>query len=96
MSTFSELFGGGAPASPIKSIQRGTATVASNATTNVTISAVNLSKSLVIVNAGPSSGGTYMFATLPAVLTSSTNLKLQRYDTASLSMTVEWQVVEYN
>lgn len=94
MSTFSGLFAG-APASPIKSIQRGTATVAANATVNVTISTIDMSKSLVLINAGVSAGNIFIAASMPAVLTSATNLKLQRYDGNSASVTVEWQVVEY-
>ncbi len=78
--------------SAIKSIQRGSNS-ANNTTTNVTISAVNMNKAIVLVSwaaSGTSSSG------CAAKLTTSTNLQIQFGGTAgSVGMTAEWQVIEY-
>lgn len=81
----------------IKKVQRGVATVAG--LTNVSITAVNLDKSYVIISKDSSlgfdSGGYYpKFVEVKAELTSSTNLALSTNSAAGPSNSVAWQVIE--
>jgi hypothetical protein len=77
----------------VKSVQRGTAVITSGGDVNVTISAVNMSKSTVTFNnAGNlSSSGSY---SVYAHLTTTTNLLLKS-STTSFTGTVAWEVVEF-
>lgn len=81
--------GGGG--SNIKSIQRGT-TLLNATTTNVSISAVDLTKSVVILSV-ESGGSGASFILAKGVLTTSTNLELDI--DASGYCTVYWQVIEF-
>ena len=100
MSTLSSIYGGG-----IKSIQRGSTLItAGTLTTNVTISAVDLSKTFVSSScqngtAGPTSSNRGDFAA-GGTLTSTTNLRVTRgglYGSTASSTpgSFEWEVVEY-
>lgn len=83
----------------IKSIQRGTTavTVSSGLTTvNVTISAVNTAKTMVFAESTFSSVSNGVMGSGYANLTTSTNLAVVAgANTASQSVSVHWQVVEY-
>jgi len=87
------------PASPIKSVQRGLLIIGYGYTPphNVTISSVDLGKSMLTF----SYGGAANDALTPEQmfwgrLTSSTNIRFDRYQTSSSSYyTIEWEVVEY-
>lgn len=83
--------GGGG--SNIKSIQRGTVTM--NAVTkDITISAVDLSKSIVQLTV--KSAGSAGADCITGELTSATNLKLASGTTGSGNSVVEWTVIEFN
>ena len=86
------LFGG------IKSVQRGEVTLqgagGSGTGQNVSISSVDMAKSVVIINY---SSGTADGGEAKAVLTTSTNLNIARQSvTSSTGTSVAWQVVESN
>lgn len=86
------LIGGG---SNIKSIQRGSSVV-SAISTDVTISAVDLTKAVVTLSFKSPIGGTYASKGLiRGGLTSATNLNLSISDSANFP-TVDWVIVEFN
>lgn len=75
----------------VKSIQRGTVSVAGNSTTNVTINAVDITKSVIVLAAFASDNADSV--TFYANLTTATNLALVHYAMSGFYAT--WQVVEY-
>jgi hypothetical protein len=75
----------------VKSIQRGTVSIAGNTTTNVTINAVDTSKSVIILATFASYNDDSV--TFHANLTTATNLALIYYAISGFYVT--WQVVEY-
>jgi hypothetical protein len=77
-------------ASIIKSLQRGTTTIPSGGTVNVTISSVNTAKAWVNL---PTTGGVSSGQEVYAQLTSSTNLAITA--AATISETVSWEVIEH-
>lgn len=80
--------------SPIKSIQRGVVSWAASpvqSTTNVTISAVDMDKSFVLIN-GYAANGQYTFE-VAVKLTDSTTLNCLKY--SQYSTVLNWEVVEY-
>jgi len=85
----------------VKSVQRGTVTMtapSSSATvsTSVTISAVDLSKSICLVSFKTSSGGFTSDAFITIQFNSSTELSLSTYATYSdTTQTAYWQVIEF-
>ena len=83
------LLGGGGG---IKNVQRGVVTAASNIT-NVTISAVDLSKSFVTFTMYSYVNGAYYYQTRVR-LTSATNLEFQ-INSFSNSLFYAWEVVEF-
>lgn len=86
----------GISGSNIKSIQRGTATMNST-TVNVAISAVDLTKAVVIVNfASLNANITDSEVSIKATLTSSTNLQLSNIVATYGIIVVSWTVIEFN
>lgn len=84
----SKLGGGG-----IKPVQRGAVASSTGEVINVTISPVDISKSFVVSSAKTSIAGA---ASAALQLTSGTNLRVAFSPPAGGgSITVEWQVVEY-
>ncbi len=90
-----DLFGGG-----IKSLQSGITTL-SSATTNITITNVDLTKSFVLISfkgtakASDDDGYAYSQGITKAVLTSSTNLELScRSQSSYYTTTVSWFIIE--
>ena len=87
------------PISPIKRIQRGQSSLTINSTTNVTITAVTLAKSFVLVRptGAQTTDGKEHAALSRGRLTSTTNLEL--FSRSPVSTTgeciVDWEVVEY-
>ncbi len=78
-------------------VQRGTSTIAGTNPLNVSISAVDTSKAIVLISARASGtvAQTANILHVTATLTSSTNLQLQRESTStSNTVTVSWQVIE--
>jgi hypothetical protein len=92
MSTLSQFAGSG-----IKSIQRGT-TTANSASQVATISAVDLTKSIVIATYR---NGYYLSSSInwsvsaSAALTSATALTVTRNSAATAMPVLDWQVIEY-
>lgn len=88
--------------SGIKSIQRGSASLAKAASTDVTINAVALDKTIVIVsqkNGYGGSSGAQSSTSIGARLTTTTNLALSngtsRYGSEDGNATIYYEVVEY-
>jgi len=91
-----EFFDGGVwkPVGGVKSVQRGEATIESgNQTINITISPVNPNKAFVNLNFVIADGS----MTLNAMLTSTTNLRINKAGTSQLSSPtgVAWEVIEF-
>lgn len=84
--------GGG---SNIKSIQRGSATIGAGLTyLDVTISNVDSTKTVVILNSDITSGALSQ-TLVRGVLTSNTNLRLSVGGTTSAINVVQWQIIEF-
>ena len=86
------------PTSPIKSVQRGLLTVGfgDSPPYNVTISSVDLGKSVLTFSYGNSSSTELRSDRLLwGRLTSSTNIRFDKYETAIIYYTIAWEVVEY-
>lgn len=85
------------PASIIKSVQRGSASIAGNDTTvDITISQVDLSKAVCHTYARiGSTNVNASVATFTAQLTSEVNLKVSRGSFVGTVTSIEWQVIEY-
>jgi hypothetical protein len=83
MSSLSSLVGAG-----IKSIQRGVQSLASNASEDVSIDAVDVDKSMLLTSASWSTGCP------KAVLTDSTTVTVSSY-TSHASTVLAWQVIEF-
>jgi len=77
--------------SSVKSIQRGQAS-AEGAELNITISAVNTAKSMVLIN---NIGQYTNYDAVSAVLTSSTNLRVYK-SMSGVATKIQWQVIEYD
>jgi hypothetical protein len=93
MSTLTQFVGG----SPIKSIQRGTITIAGNNTSaTATISSVNTSKSMVSF-LGSNTGGSGLFLLGRVGLTNATTVTATKHSTEGVSETVvSYEVIEFN
>jgi hypothetical protein len=80
----------------VNSIQRGTVSFPNDLTfhVNVTISAVDLSKSIVLINSTGVPSGDAGRIMLTARFTSPTNLRIER-GSPNGTATGDWQVVEY-
>lgn len=80
----------------IKSIQRGITTVDASSTLNITVSAVNMGKSLLLIDKYQIIGGGSTATTGGTVssLTSSTNIQVVN-SSASGGVLFSWQLVEY-
>lgn len=78
----------------IKSIQRGTLNFSGTTTTTVTISNVDITKSIVIVNISPVNGGFDNSMTCNAQITASNTITFNR-NSATTGAVVNWQVIEY-
>ena len=94
MSTLSQFASGG-----VKSVQRGITSSTSGALTNVTVSAVNLSKAFVSSSCRSGSmvapDNTYISASVHVSLTSSTNLQISTPpETVGAVPIVSWEIVE--
>ena len=77
----------------VVNVQRGTVVV--DATENVTISAVDMSKTIVLVNSSSEDGAGQRFGAT-AELTTSTNLRIKSFSNeTSNNAFVVWQVVEF-
>ena len=86
------------PQGIIKSVQRGLLTLDSGDAPphNVTISSVDLGKSMLTFSYGASSTATLTPERLLwGRLTSSTNIRFDRYDSTLFYHTIAWEVVEY-
>ena len=80
--------------SPIKSIQRGTTQNQATYSVNVTITAVDMSKSFISSSTINGTGGTGNLSQHASVrLTTPTNLLVQ--GTATTAITTAWEVIEY-
>lgn len=93
MSTLSQFSGGG-----IKSIQRGSSAGTSNRT--VTITAVDVNKSIVISNCSSGLRSAYYTASITdgCYLANSTTIQIvagERNGGNTANATVHWQVIEY-
>lgn len=88
-----------APGSVVKSIQRGTVTIAGNASVgNATISAVDPAKTEVrfLGTHISAAGGNVSLKSLPAILlTSGTNVRAQRYYQNEDPMIVSFEITEF-
>lgn len=87
-------------ASPIKSIQRGSSQIAvGQSSLTVTVSSVNLSKSMLVMNSRPTTGGagaSMEYGTVSGKIASSTSLSFSRASSsATYTANVEWELVEY-
>ena len=84
------------PASPIKSVQRGLLTVANIPPFNVTISPVDINKSVLTFSYG-ADVDTALTAEdlLWGRLTSSTNIRFDKYDPTYTGYTIAWELIEY-
>lgn len=79
----------------VKSIQQGTGTIAGTLTTNVTISAVDITKSIVIIyDRGVDAGATPAQYKVTAQLTTPTNILLTRTSTTNPG-SFSWLVIEF-
>ena len=87
----SSLGGGG-----IKSIQRGTAVVNASTTLNITVSAVDMGKSMLLIDKHQIIGGGSTASTggTVAALTSTTNIQVVNSSAAG-DVLFSWQLVEY-
>ena len=88
----------GFASSPIRSIQRGTITIAAAGATSATatISAVSTGKSMVLYRGFSTSGASFSFGTFPRVtLTSSTSVSAGIGSSAANNVLVDFEVVEY-
>jgi hypothetical protein len=100
MSTLTGLISGGGGGG-IKSVQRGTVTTDfNNTSTNVTISAVDLSKSFLVFSSATGSDADNNYrSNLRGRLTTTTNINFYRYavnTNSSLSYCfIAWEVIEY-
>lgn len=80
-------------ATGVKSIQRGITTYnVSSGAQNITIATVNLSKSFITFNQNITDD--FVYSTLRAQLTSTTNLELYR-NSGSGTVLVSWEVIEF-
>jgi hypothetical protein len=80
----------------IKSMQSGTATLGSGvATLTVPISEVNLSRAVVILTMNANTGTTPAEIMVRAMISDSTTVQLDR-SSGGNSVTVNWQVIEFN
>lgn len=80
----------------IKSIQRGTAVVNASTTLNITVSAVDMGKSMLLIDKHQIIGGgstPYTGGTV-AALTSTTNIQVANSSAAG-DVLFSWQLVEY-
>lgn len=80
----------------VKSVQRGVSTVGASATLNVTVSAVNMSKSVLLVDKHQIIGGGSTASTggTTSSLSSSTNIQIIN-NSAAGAILVAWQLIEY-
>lgn len=86
----------GLSGSNIKSIQRGSFVYSNKTTFNVTISSVDMSKSIVIVSTDSRTGSAGKNSVV-GNLTTSTNINFSTYYAdASFNNYVSWQVIEFN
>ena len=86
------------PTSPIKSVQRGLLTVGipDASPYNVTISSVDLGKSVLTFSYGANTTAALTSqGLLWGRLTSSTNIRFDKYRSAASNYTIAWEVVEY-
>ena len=86
------------PTSPIKSVQRGLLTVGfgDSPPYNVTISSVDLGKSVLTFSYGEDNAGALTPERLLwGRLTSSTNIRFDKYNTDVANYKIAWEVVEY-
>ena len=88
MSNLTDFFSSGG----VKSVQTGSVNVTTSGNVDVTISAVDTSKSVVFVNTAYQSSVAQEYA---GYLTSTTNLRIDCRRDPALA-TVYWQVVEFN
>jgi len=89
-SKLKSIMAGGAGV--IKSIQRGLVTApTSGVTTNVTISAINLNKSIIINTTAFGVTG----AIISFILTSPTNLQVKNSSSSNPSGQISWEVIEF-
>lgn len=83
--------------SNIKSLQRGTGSIAvGSTTTTATIGAVDLTKAIVLVSSYCSSGGPPSISFVSAVLTNSTTITFTRGSGLNYAATFNWTVIELN
>lgn len=99
MSTASSFFGGGGGGATIKSIQRGTISIAGGTNSaTATITAVNAAKTELryLGGGGIDSNGFPVFATV--VLTNSTTITASRAstNTPGAAMSASWELTEFN
>lgn len=90
------LLGGG---SNVKSIQRGSAVMNMNVTgIDVALSAIDRNKSIVkiTVSSNNTAGDNSVQTSVQAVLTASTLLTLTRTDATNDTVTIAWEVIEFN
>ncbi len=81
----------------IQSIQRGNGTQASGTkTTNVTITAVDLSKAVVMISFHATATQGSRRSILKAKLTSSTNLQITRTNSDFIGVSYSYTIIEYN
>jgi hypothetical protein len=78
----------------VKSLQNGTLTLTSTLQ-NLPISAVNMNKSSIYISSTNSGADSELFASVDALLTTSTNIKIVSY-TSTYTYIVNWYVIEFN
>jgi len=92
--TKASVFGSGG--NNIKSIQRGVVTLpVGTLLTNVTISTIKSSDSVVIISSRASGNDGANELCIKAKITSSTNLELSRYGSTVDAVSISWQVIEF-
>lgn len=85
-------------ASNIKSIQSGSVSYTNTTSLDVTISQVDLTKAIVLVQVGEEASGNWIDSRslVAGKLTSSTNLNLSTYAILATVQSIRWTVIEFN
>lgn len=86
----------GLSSSPIKSIQTGLTSIQNVNSINVSISAVDLTKAIVIINNTDNNMAITSNHAVEAYLSTSTNIILRQADTTTSINYISWTVIEFN
>lgn len=90
-----KLTGTAPAASPVKSTQRGSTTLSGATSIDVTITAIDPTKSILIFTAGEAGGTTLPNVMVEGILVNATTIRFRK-GTATGYTTIKWQVIEFN